>query len=859
MKSFRYILFLIVLLGFVVNSCQKPERDNPWDELANLDPEEWAPKGVSVARQDLVNSSLSWSFEDRNIQGFRIDRKTGDGVWQEAYVKLPKTARSWQDSLISPDTALTYQYHVYAYAGKNTSAPKALSFKPVFEAPSNLELEPLNDVSFEVIWQNNTQWSENTPLPQGFKVDRKIDEQQWQLAVAVLPTDQTSWVDTNVLVSRGELAVQYRVYAFYGTLTSSFLQASATTSLTPPSELTVTKNSISSVTLNWHNDNLGAQGFILERSYDTQGWEQLQKNNLSSYTDESFELNRMVYYRIAAYYDDYLSDYDLAEFNAEIPVPTNLQITQNSITSVTLNWQSNSTGEDGFHIERKQGTGDWEILTTSTATSYTDEAFELNSDISYRIVTYHGQYQSDFVEKSFDSQIPAPNDLSIAQNTISSITLNWGDNSIGEEGYRIERKQGTGDWEMLATLAGTSYTDDAFELNTVVSYRVTAYYGQYASDYVESSFNSQIPVPTGLQIIQNTITFVTLNWQDNSTREEGFRVERKQGTGDWELLATTTGTIYTDEAFELNTDVFYRIAAYYGQVASNYVENSFNSNIPTPEDFTSTSSSATSITLNWVYPDIGHEGFQLERKTNQEAWSVIEPNINPDILNYTDDQINLIQNDYSYRLQAYINSFFSDYSLSVIVYSQTVTNPITGKTWMDRNLGATGVAQSSTDAEAYGDLYQWGRLTDGHEKRTSGLSSNQSSSDVPGHGNFIVVQSSPQDWRSPQNNNLWQGVSGTNIPCPGGYRLPTDGEWESERQSWISNNAVGAFSSPLKLSMAGSRPGSSGSLSGVGTIGNYWSSTVDGTHSRFLNFGSNNAVIYTLSRANGLSVRCIKD
>ncbi len=88
----------------------------------------------------------------------------------------------------------------------------------------------------------------------------------------------------------------------------------------------------------------------------------------------------------------------------------------------------------------------------------------------------------------------------------------------------------------------------------------------------------------------------------------------------------------------------------------------------------------------------------------------------------------------------------------------------TGRVWMDRNLGANKVATSMTDTEAYGDLYQWGRLTDGHEKRNSGTTTTLSNSDTPGHGDFITNNSespySPFDWRSPQNNNLWQGVSG---------------------------------------------------------------------------------------------------
>ncbi len=124
---------------------------------------------------------------------------------------------------------------------------------------------------------------------------------------------------------------------------------------------------------------------------------------------------------------------------------------------------------------------------------------------------------------------------------------------------------------------------------------------------------------------------------------------------------------------------------------------------------------------------------------------------------------------------------------------------------MDRNLGASQVAESSNDANAYGDLYQWGRGTDGHEKRTSGTTSKLSDRDIPGHDNFITTGSSPYDWRSPQNDNLWQSIDRTNKPCPGGYRLPTEAEWEAERQSWSSNDAAGAFDYPLKLPMAGHR------------------------------------------------------
>lgn len=189
-----------------------------------------------------------------------------------------------------------------------------------------------------------------------------------------------------------------------------------------------------------------------------------------------------------------------------------------------------------------------------------------------------------------------------------------------------------------------------------------------------------------------------------------------------------------------------------------------------------------------------------------------------------------------------------------------VYNPNTGKVWMDRNLGATQVATSSTDAASYGDLFQWGRGADGHQVRSplSGTISTLSSTDIPGHGNFIVTTSFPSDWRSPQNNTLWQGVSGTNNPCPTGYRLPTETEWNAERSSWSSNNSAGAFASRLKLPLAINRLHSDGSINRA-TGGYYWSSTVDGTNARYIVFGSSSAVLSTGLRALGLSVRCIKD
>jgi uncharacterized protein (TIGR02145 family) len=210
------------------------------------------------------------------------------------------------------------------------------------------------------------------------------------------------------------------------------------------------------------------------------------------------------------------------------------------------------------------------------------------------------------------------------------------------------------------------------------------------------------------------------------------------------------------------------------------------------------------------------------------------------------------------------------FSFNGLTYQEVLSS--TTKIWLDRNLGATQVATSSTDAASYGDLYQWGRNTDGHQIRGSSKASAPVASGNEG-SNFI---NSGGDWlsSSSQDDTRWNSGIGApvkvtaNDPCPAGFRVPTDTELEAERNNggtgfWgtgsAQNNALGAFNSALKLPVAGYRDSSTGDLTTVDSYGNYWSSTVSGALARLLYFYSSSATMYSSNRAHGFSVRCIKE
>jgi uncharacterized protein (TIGR02145 family) len=130
---------------------------------------------------------------------------------------------------------------------------------------------------------------------------------------------------------------------------------------------------------------------------------------------------------------------------------------------------------------------------------------------------------------------------------------------------------------------------------------------------------------------------------------------------------------------------------------------------------------------------------------------------------------------------------------------------------------------------------------------------------------FIIGDSSLyglMDWRNPQNDNLWQGVSGgTNNPCPTGFRLPTQTEWSNLVTAEGITNYNIAYSSSLKLTATGDRNSVDGSLINQTLFGYYWSSSIlyTGAYGLALYSSKVNPATYNISRASGLSVRCIKN
>lgn len=180
--------------------------------------------------------------------------------------------------------------------------------------------------------------------------------------------------------------------------------------------------------------------------------------------------------------------------------------------------------------------------------------------------------------------------------------------------------------------------------------------------------NVAVPVaPSTLAAAAVSTTGIDLAWQDNSSDEKGFQLERKTGGGAYALLASLPldATSYSDTGLTPDTAYTYRVNAYNpgGDSAySNEVTAQTLSNLPAaPAGLSAAAVPGHQINLSWSAGSGNQDGFEIERKAGDTGTYVSLGTLGAGVLTFSD--LNLTPGvDYYYRVRAYNTYGNSGYS-----------------------------------------------------------------------------------------------------------------------------------------------------------------------------------------------------
>ena len=288
------------------------------------------------------------------------------------------------------------------------------------------------------------------------------------------------------------------------------------------------------------------------------------------------------------------------------------------------------------------------------------------------------------------SNLEAPTNLSAVAQHARMINLTWKDNSSSEEGFIVERET-LGpivlDYKAIDTVAAndTSYTDKNISDTTSYKYRVKAFNqlaeSGYSNEVTIKSLLSIIPAPTNLKAIKDSpdTTVIKLSWNDNSSNELGFVIQRKTGdsasVNSFKNVDTVGSNItsFRDSTTNDTTKYTYRIYAYNIDTLSAF-SNVATITTPLPVELTSFSANSSNnlIVLTWeTATEINNAGFSVERSSDNKKFSEITfikgkgTSTEKSVYSYTDKSA--LSGKYYYRLKQVDFDGTANYSRSIEV------------------------------------------------------------------------------------------------------------------------------------------------------------------------------------------------
>ena len=254
-------------------------------------------------------------------------------------------------------------------------------------------------------------------------------------------------------------------------------------------------------------------------------------------------------------------------------VPANVKLVSAKVVSggIQVTWNE-ADGAAKYKVYRKDAANTvWKVIAIVTGTSYVDKSAAAGVTYSYTVrgVGADGELSPGFDRTGVSATLPKPTapanvTLGDAKVVTGGIQVTWNE-ADGAAKYKVYRKDAANTvWRVIATVTGTSYTDKTAKIGTKYNYTVRGVGADgktLSPGFDRTGVSATISAPTNVKLVGAKAVNggIQVTWQQANGAVK-YKVYRKDTANTvWRVIATVTGTSYTDKTAKIGTKYTYTV------------------------------------------------------------------------------------------------------------------------------------------------------------------------------------------------------------------------------------------------------------------------------------------------------------